>query len=185
MGESRTGAPGAEGVIIRGTCRGGLGAASFQDFPCESGTQKPSECLERWVCFSLDTEMAPQTGPGEAFSGSSGSISSPCPGSRAADPSCWRVKQSITLTLGGGGSVQGVILSPCPQSCPAHCSAAGKELCPQACSCPQKPLVLCHSLHPPPSVSAEPAAPQVHYHDLLRSCFPRQRRTIPAGCWEL
>lgn len=138
MGESRTGAPGAEGVIIRGTCRGGLGAASFQDFLCEPRTQKPSESLERWVCFCLDTEVAPQTGPGETFSGSSGTISSPCPGGRAADPSCWRVKQSITLILEGGGCVQGVILSPCPQFCPAHCSTAGKELCPQALFLPVK-----------------------------------------------
>lgn len=59
MGESRAGAPGAEGVIIRGTCGVGLGAASFQDLPCESRTQKPSESLERCVCFSLDTEVAP------------------------------------------------------------------------------------------------------------------------------
>lgn len=50
---------------------------------------------------------------------------------------------------------------------------------------PLKLLVLCHCLHPPPSVSTEPAAPQVHYPDLLRCCFPRQRHTIPTGCWEL
>lgn len=47
MGESRAGAPGAEGVIITGTYGEGLGAASFQDFPRESRTQKPSESLER------------------------------------------------------------------------------------------------------------------------------------------
>lgn len=81
--------------------------------------------------------------------------------------------------------MQGVILSPCPQSCPAHCSAAGKELRPQAPFLPLKLLVLCHCLHPPPSVSTEPAAPQVHYPDLLRCCFPRLRHTIPTGCWEL
>lgn len=46
-------------MIIRGTCRGGLGTACFQDFPPESRTQEPSESLERWVCFSLDSELAP------------------------------------------------------------------------------------------------------------------------------
>lgn len=105
------GAPRGEGVIIKGMCRGGLGAASFQQFPRQPGATASSSSpdpLERWVCSSLDTKVPPpppnvvlpRLGQEKPFLDHVGP--SPLPAQPAEQLMLVAEGQSIAVALGGG-----------------------------------------------------------------------------------